>query len=180
LESNLFCSFRKYWKQDSEGSACGTSCAHPRAGVPDELHLTILRVAYPTAGRWPRAKPKVMPVCQGCARQYDHATRPRGYDYSVDTVHSKDLESRRADYRSMNFVQQIFTASIIWLCRGGEDNVWLGRVPCTWLAAEALQFLGKTICGSASMTINRRDLFKIATASFARCCFCSTSCDARA
>src|ERR1700722_15053086 len=63
--------------------------------------------------------------------------------FPVDAMHSKDLESRRADYRSMHFVQQIFTASIIWLCRGGKDNVWLGRVPCTWLAAEALQFHGK-------------------------------------
>jgi hypothetical protein len=124
-------------------SACGASCAQPRSGFPDELHLTILRVAYPTASRWPRAKQKGMPIRQGRARQYDHATRPRGYDYSVDTVHSKDMESRRADYRSMHFVQQIFTASIIWLCRGGKDNVWLGRVPCTWLAAEALQYCTK-------------------------------------
>jgi hypothetical protein len=82
-----------------------------------------------------------MPVRQGCARQYDHATKPRGYDHSVDTVHSKDMESRRTDYRSMHFVQRIFTASIIWLCRGGKDDVWLGRASCTWLAAEVLQLL---------------------------------------
>lgn len=70
-----------------------------------------------------------------------HATRPRGYDFSVDAMHSKDMESRRADYRSMHSVQQMLTASIIWLCRGGKDNVWLGRVPCTWPTAEALQIL---------------------------------------
>jgi hypothetical protein len=143
--SNLIYSvhIQKYWKQESEAvTLCrGASCAHPQAGFLDELHLTILRVAYPTASRWPGAKQKGMPVRQACAGQYDHATRPRGYDYSVDTVHSEDMESRRTDYRSMHFVQQIFTASIIWLCRGGKDNVWLGRVPCTWLAAEALQIL---------------------------------------
>jgi hypothetical protein len=73
--------------------------------------------------------------------QYHHAIRPRGYDYSVDAVHSKDMETWRADYRSMHSVQQIFTASIIGLYRGGKDHVWLRRVPCTWLAAEALQAL---------------------------------------
>ena len=73
--------------------------------------------------------------------QYHHATRPRGYDYSVDAVHPKDMEAWRADYRSMHSVQQIFAASIIWLYRGGKDHVWLRRVPCTWLAAEALQVL---------------------------------------
>jgi hypothetical protein len=73
--------------------------------------------------------------------QYHHATRPRGYDYSVDAVHPKDMEAWRADYRSMHPVQQIFAASIIWLYRGGKDHVWLRRVPCTWLAAEALQVL---------------------------------------
>jgi hypothetical protein len=73
--------------------------------------------------------------------QYHHATRPRGYDYSVDTVHPKDMETWRADYRNMRSVQQIFAASIIWLYRGGKDHVWLRRVPCTWQAAEALQVL---------------------------------------
>jgi hypothetical protein len=73
--------------------------------------------------------------------QYHHAARPRGYDYSVDAVHSKDMETWRADYRSMHSVQQIFTASIIWLYRGGKDHVWLRRVPCTWLADNALEVL---------------------------------------
>ena len=54
--------------------------------------------------------------------QYHHATRPRGYDYSVDAVHSKDMETWRADYRSMHSVQQIFTASTIWLYRDGKGS----------------------------------------------------------
>ena len=73
--------------------------------------------------------------------QYHHATRPRGYDYSVDAVHPKDMEAWRADYRSTHPVQQIFAASIIWLYRGGKDHVWLRRVPCTWLADNALEVL---------------------------------------
>jgi hypothetical protein len=73
--------------------------------------------------------------------QHHHATRPRGYDYSVDAVHPKDMETWRADYRNMHSVQQIFAASLIWLYRGGKDHVWLRRVPCTWQAREALQVL---------------------------------------
>jgi hypothetical protein len=73
--------------------------------------------------------------------RYHHAIRPRGYDYSIDAVDPKDMETWRADYRSMHSVQQMLTASIIWLYRGGKDHVWLRRVPCIWLAAEALQVL---------------------------------------
>jgi hypothetical protein len=73
--------------------------------------------------------------------RYHHAIRPRGYDYSIDAVDPKEMETWRADYRSMHSVQQILAASIIWLYRGGKDHVWLRRVPCTWLAAEALQVL---------------------------------------
>ena len=37
--------------------------------------------------------------------QYHHTTRPRGYDYSVDAVHPKDMETWRADYRNMHSVR---------------------------------------------------------------------------
>src|SRR5258708_19089100 len=66
--------------------------------------------------------------------QYHHTTRPRGYDYSVDVVHPKDMETWRADYRNMHSVQQMFATSIIWLYRGGNDRVWLRRVPPHWPA----------------------------------------------
>jgi hypothetical protein len=48
--------------------------------------------------------------------QYHHTTRPGGYDYSVDVVHPKGMET--------------------W-----KDRVWLRRVPCTWPATEALHAL---------------------------------------
>ncbi len=44
----------------------------------------------------------------------------------------------RADYRAMTAAQQMLAASIIWLYRGGKDNRWLRRVPCTWHAADAI------------------------------------------
>jgi hypothetical protein len=38
----------------------------------------------------------------------------------------------------MMAAQQMLAASIIWLYRGGKDNRWLRRVPCTWHAADAI------------------------------------------
>jgi hypothetical protein len=73
--------------------------------------------------------------------RHHHAVRPRGYDYSVDAVDPKGMETWRADYRSMHPAQQVLAASIIWLYRGGKDHVWLRRVPCTWRATEALHVL---------------------------------------
>jgi hypothetical protein len=73
--------------------------------------------------------------------QNHHMIRPRGYDYAVDAVHPKEMETWRADYRNMRSVQQIMVASIIWLYRGGKDRVWLRRVPCTWPTTEALRTL---------------------------------------
>ena len=61
--------------------------------------------------------------------QYHHTTRPRGYDYLVDVVHPKDMETWRADYRSMHSVQQMFAASIIWLYRGGRIASGCGGYP---------------------------------------------------
>ena len=61
--------------------------------------------------------------------QYHHTTRPRGYDYLVDAVHPKDMETWRANYRNMHSVQQMFAASIIWLYRGGRIASGCGGYP---------------------------------------------------
>jgi hypothetical protein len=61
-----------------------------------------------------------------------------GYDYHADAVDAWGMERWRADYRAMTAVQQMLAASIIWLYRGGKDNRWLRRVPCTWHAADAI------------------------------------------
>ena len=73
--------------------------------------------------------------------RHHHMVRPRGYDYSVDAVNPKEMETWRAEYRKMCPAQQVLAASIIWLYRGGKDRVWLRRVPCTWQATEALGVL---------------------------------------
>jgi hypothetical protein len=69
---------------------------------------------------------------------YHHAIRPTGYDFRSDAVIPTDMESWRAEYRGMASYCQMLAASIIWLYRGGKDNCWLRRVPCTWHVVDAL------------------------------------------
>lgn len=72
---------------------------------------------------------------------HHHAIRPSGYDFHTDAVIPTNMENWRADYRAMSGERQMLAASIIWLYRGGKDNCWLRRVPCTWHAADALHVL---------------------------------------
>jgi hypothetical protein len=76
--------------------------------------------------------------CDDGPGRHHHAIRPTGYDYYADAVDAWGMERWRADYRAMTAAQQMFAASIIWLYRGGKDNRWLRRVPCTWHAADAI------------------------------------------
>jgi hypothetical protein len=76
--------------------------------------------------------------CDNGPGRHHHAIRPTGYDYHADAVDAWGMERWRADYRTMTAVQQMLAASIIWLYRGGKDNRWLRRVPCTWHAADAI------------------------------------------
>lgn len=75
--------------------------------------------------------------------QHHHIIRPSGYDYHRDEVHAEGMERWRADYRAMTTTRQMMAATVIWLYRGGKDNRWLRRVPCTWQADEALSHLGR-------------------------------------
>jgi hypothetical protein len=76
--------------------------------------------------------------CDNGPGRYHHAIRPTGYDYHADAVDAWGMDRWRADYRAMTAAQQMLAASIIWLYRGGKDNRWLRRVPCTWHAADAI------------------------------------------
>ena len=76
--------------------------------------------------------------CDDGPGRHHQAIRPTGYDYYVDAVDAAAMENWRADYRAMSPAQQMFAATIIWLYRGGKDNRWLRRVPCTWHAVDAV------------------------------------------
>ena len=72
---------------------------------------------------------------------HHHSIRPTGYDFHSDAVIPTAMERWRADYREMADHRQMLAASMIWLYRGGKDNCWLRRVPCTWHVADALHNL---------------------------------------
>jgi hypothetical protein len=76
--------------------------------------------------------------CDDGPGRHHHAIRPAGYDYVADAVDPALMERWRADYRAMTSAQQMLAATIIWLYRGGRDNVWMRRVPMTWHAADAI------------------------------------------
>jgi hypothetical protein len=76
--------------------------------------------------------------CDDGPGRHHQAIRPTGHDYYVDAVDAAAMEKWRANYRAMSPAQQMFAATIIWLYRGGKDNRWLRRVPCTWHAVDAV------------------------------------------
>jgi hypothetical protein len=76
--------------------------------------------------------------CDEGPGRHHQAIRPTGYDYYVEALDAAAMEKWRADYRAMSSAQQMFAATIIWLYRGGKDNRWLRRVPCTWHAVDAV------------------------------------------
>jgi hypothetical protein len=76
--------------------------------------------------------------CDDGPGRHHQAIRPTGYDYYVDAMDAAAMGKLRADYRAMSPAQQMFAATIIWLYRGGKDNRWLRRVPCTWHAVDAI------------------------------------------
>jgi hypothetical protein len=81
--------------------------------------------------------------------QHHHAIRPKGYDCYAERVDPAVMERWRADYRGMHAERQMLAASIVWLYRGGKDNRWLRRVPCTWHAAAAVaEMYGRGVLGA--------------------------------
>jgi hypothetical protein len=76
--------------------------------------------------------------CDEGPGRHHQAIQPTGYDYYVGAVDAAAMEKWRANYRAMSPAQQMFAATIIWLYRGGKDNRWLRRVPCTWHAVDAV------------------------------------------
>lgn len=76
--------------------------------------------------------------CDDGPGRHHQTIRPNGYDYHFDAVDAATMEKWRSDYRAMSPTQQMFASTIVWLYRGGKDNRWLRRVPCTWHAVDAV------------------------------------------
>ncbi len=105
-----------------------TAPAHVLGGTPfnDHLRTSIDHLALTNL------------FCDDGPGRHHQAIRPTGYDHHVDAVDAAAMEKWRADYRAMSPAQQMFAATIIWLYRGGKDNRWLRRVPCTWHVVDAV------------------------------------------
>lgn len=71
---------------------------------------------------------------------------PRGYNRETGTIIEVEMMQWRADYRSLAPERQMLAATIVWLYQHGADSTWLRRVPCTWGAAEALNYLRDAGC----------------------------------
>lgn len=66
---------------------------------------------------------------------------PRGYNDRTGQTFGKEIACWRADFRAMAPEQQMVAATIVWLYQSGPDSTWLRRVPCRWLAHEALRYM---------------------------------------
>lgn len=85
---------------------------------------------------------KLQPLFWRSKEADDHRTVfPGAYNDLSGEVYPAEMARWRSDFRNMKPEQQMVTATIVWLYQGGNDSVWLRRVPCTWLANEALNYL---------------------------------------
>jgi hypothetical protein len=70
--------------------------------------------------------------------------RPAAVNYRTDEVNAEEMREWRRAFRALLERQQIMVATIVWLYRGGPDDLWLKRMPCHWHAAEAIAVLNQT------------------------------------
>ena len=63
------------------------------------------------------------------------------YDERTGEIFAAEMTTWRSDFRALAPEHQMVAATIIWLYRAGRDSIWLRRVPCSWRAAEALNYM---------------------------------------
>jgi hypothetical protein len=66
---------------------------------------------------------------------------PAAYNQRTGEVHPVEMATWRAYFRTMPPECQMMAATIVWLYRGGDDSIWLRRVPSSWRALEALNYM---------------------------------------
>lgn len=67
--------------------------------------------------------------------------RPRGIDWRTDQVVDAEMKAWRQSYKALRPEIQMMVATILWLYRGGPDDLWMKRLPCAWHAADAVALL---------------------------------------
>ncbi len=71
---------------------------------------------------------------------------PGGYSERTGETFPHEMAAWRAEFRAMAPEQQMLAATIVWLYQSGPDSTWLRRVPCTWPATEAIQYMRDAGC----------------------------------
>ncbi|WP_395678737.1 hypothetical protein [Inquilinus sp.] len=70
--------------------------------------------------------------------EHHRAIRPAGVDWSTEQTIPAEMQAWRQAYCALPPGRQMLTATLMWLYRGDPDTTWLGRLPCGWLAADAI------------------------------------------
>jgi hypothetical protein len=84
--------------------------------------------------------------CAGASGEHHRGVTPTGYNEITGDTYADEMARWRADFRAMAPERQMMAATIIWLYQSGPDTTWLRRVPCTWRASEALNYLRDANC----------------------------------
>jgi hypothetical protein len=79
--------------------------------------------------------------CNDAAGEHHRSVVPSAYNERTGEVVGTEMARWRENFRALAPEKQMIVATIIWLYQGGPDSTWLRRVPCTWRAIEALQYL---------------------------------------
>jgi hypothetical protein len=91
--------------------------------------------------------------CRAEGGEFHRSITPSAYNEFTGEVYAQEMARWRSDFRDMAPERQMMAATIIWLQQSGRDSTWLRRVPCTWLATEALNYMKDAGCLAAWMRL---------------------------
>jgi hypothetical protein len=94
--------------------------------------------------------------CPSQEGEFHRSICPAAYNERTGEHHPEEMARWRAEFRGMAPEQQMMAATIIWLYQSGPDSTWLRRVPCTWRAGEAMQYMRDAGCLSLWLSLVAR------------------------
>ena len=94
--------------------------------------------------------------CPSQEGEFHRSICPAAYNERTGEHHPEEMARWRAEFRGMAPEQQMMAATIIWLFQSGPDSTWLRRVPCTWRAGEAMQYMSDAGCLSLWLSLVAR------------------------
>lgn len=91
--------------------------------------------------------------CGSVAGDHHRGICPTAHDERTGEIDAQERARWRADFRALAPERQMVAATIVWLYRSGPGTIWLRRVPCTWLAVEALRYMQDAGCVSLRLRL---------------------------